>query len=163
MAQAWPIRIAGKRHLVALGKGRLAFSVDGVQHDLGGLFGRGPRRAEFDLDGHAGSITLTLVAPSMSTNFKRLFLRGGLRRLPLAILAYVVGGAGVGGGAFAASASAQIIYQWAIYELRVDGESRGSWVSFVTGNSSSWKFVEPDGTLPDRHSVDWPVWPSADA
>lgn len=157
MAQEWRIEVAGRQHRVVLGKGPRSFSVDGVQHSLGGFLHRGPRTAGFDLEGHEASITLRLVAPSMGTNFKRSFVKGGLRRLPFTILAYIVGGVGVGGGAAAASAVARTIFQWAIYELRLDGESRGSWVSTVSGDTSSWVFVRPGGALPERDSVDWPA------
>jgi len=93
----------------------------------------------------------------MGANFKRSLMKGGLRRLPGVILAYIVSGAGVGGGAAAASLVESTVVQWAIYELRVDGESHGSWVSTVIGGSGLWVFVEPDGALPERDWVDWPA------
>ena len=157
MEREWTIRVAGTRHRVALGKRPRAFWVDGVEHSLGGFFGLGPRTAAFDLAGREASMTLRLVAPYPRANLKRWFRKGVPRRLPHTLLAYIVGGVGVGAGAAAGSFVASTVFQWAIYELRVHGESRGSWVSTVTGDSGSWVFVEPGGALPERDWADWPA------
>jgi hypothetical protein len=153
MAREWPIQVAGTRHRVVLGEGPRTFSVDGVEHSLGRFYNRGVRTAEFDLDGHGASITLRLVTPSMGARSKRSFMKGGLRLLPDVILAFIFGG-----GVDAASALESTVLQWAIYELRVDGESLGCWVSTVSGDSSStWMFVGPGGALPERDWLDWPA------
>jgi hypothetical protein len=150
MAHEWPIQVAGMRHRVLLG-GPRDFSVDGVEHSLGRLFHSGARTAEFELEGRRASVTLRLVAPSMRANFKRPSVKGGFRLLPALVLAYFDPSTAAG------SLLKSSVIQWAIYELRVDGESLGCWVSTVSRESSSWMFVEPGGALPERDWVHWPA------
>jgi hypothetical protein len=78
-----------------------------------------------------------------------------LRRLLIVIPAYILGGLGIGAGVAAGSMDVQ--WAWAIYDLRVDGNSHGSWVSTVIGNSGSWVFVEPGEPLPEPDWLDWPA------
>lgn len=155
MAHEWPIDVAGTQHRVVLGELPRNFSVDGVEHSLGRFYNRGVRTEDFDVDGHGASITLRLVAPSMGPNVKRSIRKGGFRRLPLVMLDLVLGAVL---GEATASPPASMVLQWAIYELRVDRESLGCWVSTVSGDSSStWMFVGPGEALPERDWVDWPA------
>jgi hypothetical protein len=139
---------------VALATGPRSFSIDGVEHSLGGAFHRGPRTAVFDLGGQDASVTLWLVAPAFRSTYRR-YLRKLVRRLPFILPAFVFGGAGGGGGMVAGS----IDVRWsrAIYELHVNGVSQGSWVSRVTGDSGSWTFVEAGHPLPEADWLDWPT------
>ena len=152
--QSWRVTVAGAPHHIVLLSGGHDFTVDGVLYGLGGTFHRGPRTAAFNLAGHEASVTLRLVAPSFMSSLRRS-LRDSARRLPLILPAWIVGGAGLGGGVAAGLTNVQ--WAWAIYELRLDGKSQGSWVSTVVGESGSWTYVEPDGALPEPDWLNWPA------
>ena len=71
--------------------------------------------------------------------------------MPQVLLAYIVGGAGSGGGVAAASMADSIMYvRCTVYELRVDGSSHGSWIATPTGDgvTATWTFFKPDEPLP---------------
>jgi hypothetical protein len=148
--QSWQVTVAGEPHRIDLGPGTNAFSVDGVKHSLGGTFHRGPRTAAFQLGDQEASMTLRLLAPAVRPTFKRLF-RDAIRN-PLVLATYFLGGEGGG----VAAGLAKVQWAWAIYELRVDGKSHGSWISSVVGESESWTFVEPGGALPEPGWLNWP-------
>ena len=62
------------------------------------------------------------------------------------------------GGGVAGAGAAGSILKWVIYELSVDGESRGSWVlTSVGGSLRSSLLVEPGGPLPEPDWLDWPA------
>jgi len=160
--QAWEIELDGTRHRVELGAWGViseeprTFLVDGVKHSLGGWLVLGPRAATFDLAGRVGVVTMRWVKPGFRTNLRRAF-GSGWRHLPGTVAAYLVGGAGVGGGVFGAGAAGSIL-KWVIYELLVDGESRGSWVlTSVGGSLRSSLLVEPGGPLPEPDWLEWPT------
>jgi len=160
MPQRWEVELDGSVHVVELVKDR-RFLADGVEHSLGGLIHRGPRVAVFDLGGHPASLTSRSVAAGVRATYRRSWarIRGGasLRRLPVVLLAYVLGGSGAGGGAAGAEAASSML-TWGIYELRVDGELKGSWVVTNDGDKPrSWRFARPDEPLPDR---DWDTGPT---
>ena len=159
MLQRWEVELDGTVHVVDLVKTRL-FLADGVEHSLGGILHLGPRVATFELAGHPASLTSRSLAAGVRATYRRSWSRmrdgASLRRLPLIVLAYVIGGSGIGGGAAGAEASSSML-MWGIFELRVDDELKGSWVVTTRGDTSSWTFVQPDEPLPDR---DWDVWPA---
>jgi hypothetical protein len=142
--------VAGQLHQIELGPRTNAFSVDGVEHSLGGTFHRGPRAAAFHVADQEASLDLRLVAPAVRPSFKRVF-RDAIRN-PLALMTSVLGGEGSG----VAAGLAKVQWAWAIYELRVGGKSEGSWVSTVIGDSEAWTFVEPGGALPEPGWLNWP-------
>ena len=148
--QSWLVNVAGRPHRIDLGPGARAFSANGVEHSLGGTFHRGPRTATFQLGDKEASISLRLVAPAFGSTFKRL-VRDAIRN-PLVLGTYLLGGEGGGVGA----GLAKVQSAWAIYELRVGGKSRGSWISTVVGDFESWTFVEPGGALPEPGWLNWP-------
>lgn len=137
MPQAWEIELDGTRHHVELGDWGIitaeprTFLSDGVKHSLGGWLAVGTRAVTFDLAGHVGVVTMRWVKPGFRTNLRRAF-GSSWRSLPGTVAAYLVGGAGVGGGVAGAGAAGSIL-KWVIYELLVDGESRGSWVLTSVG------------------------------
>ena len=162
MPQAWEIELDGTRHRVELGTWGViseeprTFLSDGVKHSLGGWLVLGRRATEFDLDGHVGVVTMRWVKPGFRTNLRRAF-GSSWRHLPGTVAAYLVGGPGVGGGIAGAGAAGSIL-KWVIYELLVDGESRGSWVlTSVGGSLRSSLLVEPGGPLPEPDWLDWPA------
>lgn len=161
MPQRWEFELDGARQVVQLGewgafKGEpRVFLSEGVQHSLGGPVHRGPRTAMFDIAGHPASMTMRQVAAGRAT-YKRSF-GSRLRRLPATILGYILGGARRRGGAAGGAAGSSML-AWAIYELRVDGASRGSWVAkVVAGRLKSWVYADPGKPLPEP---DWPDWPA---
>lgn len=49
-------------------------------------------------------------------------------------------------------------FGWLVYELLIDGQSRGCWVATLRdGFPKRWTFVDAGGDLPQ---ADWPTWPS---
>ncbi len=162
MPHTWEIELDGTPHRVELGAwGAISeeprtFLVDGVRRSLGGWLVLGPRAAKFDLAGHLAVVTMRWVKPGFGTNLRRAF-GSSWRNLPGTAAAYLAGGAGVGGGVAGAEAAGSIL-KWVIYELLVDGESRGSWVlTSVGGSLRSSLLVEPGGPLPEPDWLDWPA------
>ena len=150
VSRAWLVPLEGTRHRVEIGTSTRIFSVDGVSCE-GGFFARNPRITTFDIVGHEASLTVTLIAPSMRSNLRRLLSTSNMRRMPQVLLAYIVGGAGAGGGVAAASMVDSVMWvRRTIYELRVDGSSRGTWIATPTGDgvTATWTFFKPDEPLP---------------
>ena len=162
MPHAWEIELDGTRHRVELGAWGVItaeprmFLSDGVKHSLGGWLTVGTRAVTFDLAGHVGVVKMRWVKPGFRTNLRRAF-GSSWRQLPGTVAAYLVGGAGLGGGVAGAAAASSVL-RWVIYDLVVDGESRGSWVLTSDGDSlRSSVFVEPGEPLPEP---DWLAWPA---
>ena len=142
----WDLTLDGRRHAVAVGEWSVMYGFprtvigDGVAHELGG-FSAHPTVTPFDLDGHEASITLWHAMPGLRTRLRLAIvepLQGRRRR------------------AVAGRPSASL--GWSVYELRLDGDHRGSWVATSDrGALRSWVFVEPGSPLP---SPDWPEWPA---
>ncbi len=160
-APEWRVQVAGTHRHIVLDKGLRRFSVDGVEHSLGGFVHLGPRRAAFDLGGLDASITATQLAPSMRAQLRRR-LTHGLGGVWGAIKTSIHYGAAAGAGANAASGVEWLVWGWTIYDLRLDGESRGSWVYTNGGEHghTGWTFVPPGGALPQRDWIDWPTLPA---
>jgi hypothetical protein len=150
VSRAWLVQVEGTRHRVEISTSTRTFSVDGVS-TAGGFVARNPRITTFDIGGHEASLTVTLRAPSMRSNLRRILPTNNLRRMPQVLLAYIFGGAGAGGGVAAGSMVDSVIWvRCTIYELRVDGSSRGSWIAIPTGDrvTVTWTFVKPDEPFP---------------
>jgi hypothetical protein len=104
----------------------------------------------------AGNHRLGMTHKAITLSYRAAVSRNvsGLKRSgPLAFIGTLLGGAGLGGGAAAAS---QTTLTWLIYELDVDGAPSGSWVAkAVDGRPDRWTFVPAGGLLPNRDSRDW--------
>src|SRR5215210_754406 len=123
MSHRWDVELDGSSHTVELGEWTTfsgaprVFRVDGAEHKVGRAIQIGPRIARFELAAHTASLTKRQVAAGVRTTSRRIF-KGGWRRLPAIIVAYALGGYGLGGGAAGATGAAAML-AWVIYEVRV--------------------------------------------
>jgi hypothetical protein len=90
-------------------------------------------------------MTYWLVGSSMK-ELARGFVK--LMLSPRVWLAYLIGGAGVGGGTVATTPAARMRM---FYQLTIEGKPYGSWIATIAGTSiQSWGFVKPHQALPER-------------
>lgn len=138
--------------------------VDGVPHALGPGIKVGPRSVVFNLGGHKASMTWSNVTPTIGANFMRRLRTNRTLGVPLTVLVSVLFGAAAGSGAAAAGAEA-MVKGWAVYDLRVNGRSQGSWVRSLGGGNAfeGWVFVRPSEALPHGDWINWPALPEPSA
>ena len=130
------------------------FSCDGLTIKLRGRFPSLVRTASFAIAGRPAVMTKRTVLPRLRLRYKRAF-GSSWRQLPSTILAYALGGAGIGGGVAAANATPQTV-AWVVHELVVDGKPRGAWVATTReGSIPTWSFVPPGHELPDGRDDTW--------
>lgn len=163
-AQEWRVRLGETEHRIVLGTGPRAFMVDGVPHALGPGIKVGPRSVVFNLGGHKASMTWSNVTPTIGANFMRRLRTNRTLGVPLTVLVSVLFGAAAGSGAAAAGAEA-MVKGWAVYDLRVNGRSQGSWVRSLGGGNAfeGWVFVRPSEALPHGDWINWPALPEPSA
>ena len=145
----WSVRRSGVTHVVEIsppiGWQGLPKTVrcDEVGYPLKYGFGRRTRTISFQIGGSAASLTYGRRETRFFWHLSRRFFK--LLRDPRIWLAYVFGGSGGGGGAVGGlSPSFDILW---IYELSIDGQSRGTWTLDTSG--PGWAFVSPGEPLPD--------------
>ncbi len=111
-----------------------------------------PITGAIDIGAHRVTITRETVGLAFRAAIRRN-LRGLTRSGPLAFVATMLGGAGLGGGVAAAG---QSTLTWMIYALDVDGEAKGSWVArAIDGVAEDWTWVPAGGALPDNETLEF--------
>jgi hypothetical protein len=162
---AWSVVDAdGVEHHVALGGWRMwlgapnTFRCDDREMKWKLRWRSRDQTADFEVGTRRASMSKRFVYPRAGIRVRRA-LGGSIRNLPGTILAYALGGSGVGSGAAAAAAASGML-AWVIYELAVDDHPSGAWVATVIdGAAAGWTFVRPGGVLPNGSDDTWPEKP----